>query len=64
MDDIKQSSLGDCYFLTEISAPSLVKEKFRTVKYNPLGFFYSSMKNSRLFFLNVFFLIIPIIALI
>ena len=34
MDNIKQGSLGDCYFLTEISAPSLVKEKFRTVKYN------------------------------
>ena len=43
MDDIKQGGLGDCYFHTAISAlsnyPYLIKEKFRTIKYNPLGYY-------------------------
>lgn len=43
MDDILQGGLGDCYFLTAIAAisnyPYLIKEKFRTTKYNDLGYY-------------------------
>ena len=42
-EDVKQGSLGDCYFLSAISAltkfPNLLIEKFRTTTYNPLGYY-------------------------
>ena len=43
MDDVVQGSLGDCYFLTAISAlsnyPYLIREKFRTIEYNEIGYY-------------------------
>ena len=43
MNDISQGGLGDCYFLSAISAlsnyPYLIKEKFRTIKYNNIGYY-------------------------
>ena len=43
MDDILQGGLGDCYFLTSMAAlsnyPYLIKEKFRTTKYNDIGYY-------------------------
>ena len=42
-DDVKQGSLGDCYFLSSIAAlaefPYLIREKFRTVKFNKCGYY-------------------------
>ena len=43
MDDIIQGNIGDCYFLTAISAlsnyPYLINEKFRTIEYSELGYY-------------------------
>ena len=43
MDDVLQGGLGDCYFLTSIAVlsnyPYLIYEKFRTMKYNELGYY-------------------------
>ena len=42
-NDVQQGSLGDCYFLSSITAltefPYLIKEKFRTEKYNETGYY-------------------------
>ena len=42
-EDVKQGSLGDCYFLSAISAltkyPNLLIEKFRTTKYTDIGYY-------------------------
>lgn len=43
MNDVKQGTIGDCYFLTAISVlsnyPYLIMEKFRTIEYNPIGYY-------------------------
>ena len=40
-NDVQQGSLGDCYFLSSITAlteyPFLIKEKFRTREFNEEG---------------------------
>ena len=42
-NDVQQGSLGDCYFLSSITAlteyPYLIKEKFRTQKFNEEGYY-------------------------
>ena len=42
-NDVNQGSLGDCYFLSAITAltefPYLISEKFRTVKFNIEGYY-------------------------
>ena len=42
-DDVKQGSLGDCYFLSSITAlseyPFLIREKFRTRRFNEEGYY-------------------------
>ena len=42
-NDVQQGSLGDCYFLSSITAlteyPFLIKEKFRTQKFNEEGYY-------------------------
>lgn len=42
-DDVKQGQLGDCYFLSAISAlaeyPYIIREKFRTNKFNNYGYY-------------------------
>ena len=42
-NDVQQGSLGDCYFLSSITAlteyPYLIKEKFRTQKFNEIGYY-------------------------
>ena len=42
-NDVQQGSLGDCYFLSSITAltefPYLITEKFRTEKYNDTGYY-------------------------
>ena len=43
MEDVSQGNMGDCYFLTTISAlpnyPYLIKSLFRTDEYNELGYY-------------------------
>ena len=42
-NDVQQGSLGDCYFLSSITAlteyPYLIKEKFRTKSFNEEGYY-------------------------
>jgi len=42
-NDVQQGSLGDCYFLSSITAlteyPYILSEKFRTEKYNDTGYY-------------------------
>ena len=42
-DDVHQGSIGDCYFLSSITAlsefPFLIREKFRTRKFNEEGYY-------------------------
>ena len=42
-DDVIQGSIGDCYFLSAITAlaefPYLISEKFRTTKFDPIGYY-------------------------
>ena len=42
-NDVQQGSLGDCYFLSSITAlteyPYLIKEKFRTTEFNQEGYY-------------------------
>ena len=42
-NDVQQGSLGDCYFLSSITAlteyPFLIREKFRTRKFNEEGYY-------------------------
>ena len=42
-NDVQQGSLGDCYFLSSITAlteyPYLIKEKFRTQQFNEIGYY-------------------------
>ena len=42
-DDVIQGSIGDCYFLSAITAlaefPYLIAEKFRTNKFDPIGYY-------------------------
>ena len=42
-NDVQQGSLGDCYFLSSITAlaefPYLIREKFRTVQFNKAGYY-------------------------